>query len=167
MSRADSAEDRDNSKLPGSATHELIDEILNQVALGHSLAKTCKKLGVKRPTVMRWFAQDIAGSADRYARAREFQADSHADMIIDACKDVLAGELPPDQARVAIDGYKWAASKLKPNTYGDRVEHRLTASDGLLGALQSIERRVKDVTPKPAMIEHEPSEDSPGEGKSG
>lgn len=136
--------------------------VCDRVACGESLRRVARDMGYAEQTVRGWISRDIGGSFAQYARARDLQADSHADMIVDACRDVLDGTLPPDQARVAIDGYKWAASKLKPATYGDRVDHRLTASDGLLSALQGIERRLKDVTPSPALIEHEPQETKQG-----
>jgi hypothetical protein len=67
-----------------------------------------------------------------YARAREDQADTNADEILQ-----IADEKPPqftdDKGRVyldqtfiqwqknRIDARKWTASKLKPRKYGDRM----------------------------------------------
>jgi hypothetical protein len=70
--------------------------------------------------------------AEQYARAREEQADTNADEILE-----IADERPPefkdnkgrvylDQTYIAwqknrIDARKWTAMKLKPKKYGDRV----------------------------------------------
>jgi len=52
-----------------------------------------------------------------YARAREDQADWHADEIV-AIADT---ETDAAKARNRIDARKWKAAKLKPKVYGDRV----------------------------------------------
>jgi len=91
---------------------------------------------------MRWINGD-EDTARRYARARKYGADALPDTTFTASQDVRDGRLEPDKARVAIDAMKWVASKLKPASYGDRIEHRLSADSGLLLALQSIERRIK------------------------
>ena len=70
--------------------------------------------------------------AEQYARAREEQADTNADEILE-----IADEYPPkftdDKGRVYLDqtyiqwqkqrieARKWTAMKLKPKKYGDRV----------------------------------------------
>jgi hypothetical protein len=69
---------------------------------------------------------------DRYAQAREEQADTNADEIL-----AIADEMPPEytdeKGRTSIDhsylawqkqrieARKWTAMKLKPKKYGDRV----------------------------------------------
>ena len=60
--------------------------------------------------------------AEQYARARESQAEVHADRIASLADDVLAGTYDAQSGRVAIDALKWVASKLKPKVYGDRIE---------------------------------------------
>jgi len=70
--------------------------------------------------------------AEQYARAREEQADTNADEILD-----IADEMPPeftdDKGRTYLDqtyiqwqknrieARKWTAAKLRPKKYGDRV----------------------------------------------
>ena len=57
--------------------------------------------------------------------AREDQADTHADRIIEIAYETLAGVHKPEAARVAIDALKWIAAKMKPKVYGERVEHNI------------------------------------------
>ena len=70
--------------------------------------------------------------AEQYARAREEQADTNADEILD-----IADEMPPEytdeKGRTSLDmtyiqwqknrieARKWTAAKLRPKKYGDRV----------------------------------------------
>lgn len=129
-----------------------IETVLDAVASGQSVQNTCEADGMPpRTSVMRWIREDD-DTAARYARAREYGADALADNIISAGRDVLDGKIAPDQARVAIDAMKWAASKLKPTSYGERMEHRLSADAGLLGALQSIESRIKSAPALEALV---------------
>lgn len=87
-------------------------------------------------TVFDWLAVD-KDFADKYARAREQQADKLADEIVSIADEVSiitrtdddgAVELTLDAVAVArnrlrIDARKWVASKLKPKKYGDKIEH--------------------------------------------
>lgn len=56
----------------------------------------------------------------QYTRAREDQADTHADEIIDISDNY---DEDPNSRRVRIDARKWVASKLKPKKYGERIDH--------------------------------------------
>ncbi|MGL4560223.1 MAG: hypothetical protein ACRCV5_22205 [Afipia sp.] len=70
-----------------------------------------------RQTVYQWLMND-ASFSDNYTRAREAQADYYADEIA----DIADTESDPNKARVRIDARKWAAGKLKPKVYGDRLQ---------------------------------------------
>lgn len=70
-----------------------------------------------RQTVYQWLMND-SGFSDNYTRAREAQADYYADEIA----DIADTESDPNKARVRIDARKWAAGKLKPKVYGDRLQ---------------------------------------------
>jgi hypothetical protein len=70
-----------------------------------------------RQTVYFWLRDD-EGFRDNYTRAREAQADYFADEIT----DIADIETDYNRARVRIDARKWAAGKLKPKVYGDRLQ---------------------------------------------
>jgi len=61
--------------------------------------------------------------SEQYARAREAQAESHADRIVEIADD---DTIDPNHKRIMVDARKWVASKLKPKRYGDKaeVEHK-------------------------------------------
>ena len=54
----------------------------------------------------------------RAVRAREKQADFYADEIIGIADDE---SLDPNSRRIMIDARKWAASRLRPKVYGDKL----------------------------------------------
>jgi hypothetical protein len=82
-------------------------------------------------TVYEWLLRHPV-FAEQYARAREEQADTNADEILE-----IADEMPPEYTdekgrtsldvtyihwqRQRIEARKWTAMKLKPKKYGDRV----------------------------------------------
>ena len=106
---------------PTLYTEALATEICDRLAAGESLRSICA--GDDRfpaeSTVRRWDVDDVDGFSARYARARVFQADHYADKIVDtAFKATDAG-----LGRLQMDALKWAASKLAPNRYGDKVAH--------------------------------------------
>lgn len=82
-------------------------------------------------TIYEWLLRHPS-FAEQYARAREEQADTNADEILE-----IADEMPPeytdkdgrtslDQTYIAwqknrIEARKWTAAKLRPKKYGDRM----------------------------------------------
>lgn len=122
---------------PSIFTQELADQICERLADGESLRKIC--LGDDMPaksSVFKWLGENKEFS-DQYARAREAQADTLFDEIIDIADDGAndtyideSGNTRTDQdviarSRLRVDARKWAASKLKPKTYGEKVETTL------------------------------------------
>ena len=107
---------------PTDFTPELGDEICAQLADGKSLRKICESKAMpNKATVFRWLRDDEEFS-DQYARAKEESADALADDIQDISDGVLKKKYDPQAARVAMDGKKWIASKLKPKKYGDKLD---------------------------------------------
>lgn len=80
-----------------------------------------------RTAVLGWLRsnQDFAS---QYARAREDQADHYAEQVVDiADAATIKGE---KVARLRVDARKWAAGKLAPKKYGDRVTAEVSGPDG-------------------------------------
>lgn len=125
---------------PSDYTDEVALEICAQIAEGKSLRSICKAEGLPSlRTVMRWLNEREAFQ-QQYARAREDQADSLADELIDiADRD----DLDPNDKRVRLDARKWAASKLKPKKYGDRLELDGAVQLNLSERLRAARERVK------------------------
>jgi len=89
-------------KKPGRPTiftQRLADIICEWIALGQSLKKLCRQKKMpNNSTVMRWLAnEEYAEFRDQYARAREAQADSMADALLDIADDI--------QNRYSATGY--------------------------------------------------------------
>ena len=97
---------------------DVADAICERLADGESLRSICRDDDMPaKSTVFKWLGL-IPAFADQYARARETQADSLADDIVDIADDK---KLEPNDKRVRIDARKWLAGKLRPKAYGDKV----------------------------------------------
>ena len=95
--------------------------------------------------VMRWIDKDEE-LRDRYARAKEAQADFMADEMLDIADDgrndwmkrqqangesvdVLNNEVI-QRSKIRIDTRKWLASKLKPKKYSEKLQTELSGLGG-------------------------------------
>jgi hypothetical protein len=131
---------------PSKFTQAIADRICDRLAQGESLRKIA---GTKQmptmTTVFRWLQKDEK-FREQYARARELQADTLADEILDIANtpqigtktvskstglEVTEGDMI-EHRRLQVDARKWYTGKLAPKKYGDR---------------QQIDMEVKDVTP--------------------
>lgn len=129
---------------PTIKTPELLQEFCRRIAAGRSVTNVCKDADMPSDfSVWRWLSEDEEFSRD-YARAIQARAMHHADEISETIQQVRRGEIPPDVARVALDGMKWVASRLLPKVYGDKqiVEANVTHTHQLhLDALRALSAR--------------------------
>lgn len=107
---------------PTLYTDDLAAEICGRLAEGESMRSISRDDAMPSMfTLFKWL-RDNDEFSKQYARAKEESADSHADKIEDIANGVLEGRFDPQAARVAMDGFKWTASKLKPKKYGDKID---------------------------------------------
>lgn len=120
----------------------VIDEFCARIAAGESMRSICKLKSMPSwKSVCRWLhaGQTEDGSElarafrQRYARAREEQADLLAEEALDAARGANARNA--NAKRLLVDTIKWRAGKLKPKAYGDKVEVGVSQGDG--GPVQS------------------------------
>ena len=112
---------------PSTYTHSIAASICSQLSEGTSLNRICKSDNMpSKSTVYNWLA-DNEKFLELYNTAREDQADTLADELIEIA-DNTTGETQRDRLRV--DARKWIASKLKPKRYGDKVEQTIAGVGG-------------------------------------
>lgn len=124
------AKNREPKKLgrPSLYTPELAAKITARLSGGLSLRRLCRQNDMPAfQTVLRWVGER-ADFREQYVRALEARGCNYAEQVVDVGQRVLAGEIPSDAGRVAIDALKWAASRMAPRVYGDRIA--LTGADG-------------------------------------
>jgi hypothetical protein len=104
---------------PSIYSQELADRICERLASGESLRAICLDDGMPSwPTISKWL-NEKPEFVTQYARAREDQAEAHADRIIEIADDA---DIDPHHKRIMVDARKWVASKLKPKRYGDKLD---------------------------------------------
>ena len=117
-------------------------EICERIAKGESMVSICASKGMPvQSVVYNWLTVD-KDFAERYARAREQQAEHYLDEIIAISDDVsldeiIDGEGNPrtnneaiQRSKLKVDTRKWVMAKLAPKKYGDKVTQEHTGADG-------------------------------------
>ena len=126
---------------PSDYTPEKAADICAKLVMGESLRSICSAEDMPAiATVYLWLGKHPE-FMEQYTRAREDQADTLADEIIDiaddSSKDTILKENQDgstyevqntewiNRSRLRVDARKWVAAKLKPKRYGDRVDHNV------------------------------------------
>lgn len=133
-------------------SQDIADTICDRLANGESLRAICRDDEMPvQSTVFKWLDQQPA-FAKQYARAREAQADTLADEILeiadDTSRDTIVteknGEQPNSEwitrSRLRVDARKWLASKMAPKKYGEKLDLDATVN----GKLETIKRVIVD-----------------------
>lgn len=100
----------------------IANAICERLISGESLRHICgspRKPGIPDISVVfRWITTNEDFAA-QYAHAREVQGEVYADRAVHEA--LTAGDA--SIGRLRMDALKWAASKLAPKKYGDKIEH--------------------------------------------
>jgi hypothetical protein len=122
---------------PSLYTEALAAKICERLAEGETLRSVCRDEKMPgKATVLRWLGDaKNADFRDQYAHAREMQADALFDQALEIADDV-AGDWSTDKdgkkvfdhehvqrSRLRVDTRKWAAGKMAPKRYGDKIQH--------------------------------------------
>jgi transposase-like protein len=103
---------------PSDYSPEKAEAICSLIASGESVRAISQRDDMPaESTIYLWLAKESAFS-ERYARAREQQADVYAQEIVSIADEAKDAQI----ARLQMDARKWAASKLAPKKYGDKLD---------------------------------------------
>lgn len=127
---------------PSIYSEKVADKICNKIADGEGLITICAADDMPaKTTVFRWL-ESKPEFRDKYARAREDQAEVHADEII----TIADTEEDVNRAKVRIDARKWTASKLRPKKYGSFQQVEMTGETRTTHSLdENMEQAVSSV----------------------
>jgi len=141
---------------PTSYTQALADTICERLSLGESLRSVCERDDTPSiATVFKWMREN-EDFLKQYARAKQESADAMAEDILDIADDSsrdITTKIGKDgkeyevvdneviqRSRLRVDTRKWLMSKMKPKTYGEKLD---MTSNG-----ESIVQFINDV-PRP------------------
>lgn len=126
---------------PSIRTKEIEDEICHRIACKESLNRICKDDHMPNfDTVMKWLQKEDENGEfyTKYKRARELQAEAHADEMMDIADDgsndymekldkdgnivgwALNGESVA-RSKLRLEQRRWNAEKLKPRRFGAKI----------------------------------------------
>jgi len=140
---------------PSDFSEQLADAICEGIADGRSLRSICLDDNMPhKATVFRWLAarDDFR---DQYTRARDAQADTIFDEIIDIADDGSNDWMERhdedggnigwrengealNRSKIRIDARKWMAGKLRPKVYGDKQQIEHSGAVSLSAALDGL-----------------------------
>ncbi len=122
---------------PSLYTEALAVKLCLRLAEGETLRAICRDEAMPdKATVLRWLGDEAkADFRDQYAHARDMQADALFDEALEIADDASGdwstdkdGKKVPDheniqRSRLRVDTRKWAAGKVAPKRYGDKIQH--------------------------------------------
>ena len=121
---------------PSLYTEALAAKICRRLAEGETLRSVCRdKAMPDKATILRWLAdKKKADFREQYVYAREMQADALFDEALEIADDA-SGDWSTDKdgkkvldheniqrSRLRVDTRKWAAGKMAPKKYGDKLD---------------------------------------------
>ena len=115
---------------PTLYSEKLTDKICEEIAAGKSLVAICKQKGMPGYTAVMGWLRKYDEFRERYARAREDQAHTLADEIIEISDEPVKDAVGVARARNRMDSRKWMAAKLLPKKYGERTAHEIGGPEG-------------------------------------
>lgn len=135
----------------------IADEICDRLIDGESLRAICRDEHMPSAGLVCRWAIENERFREQYAHARDAQADTLADEILEIADDArndwmerhgkddpgwaLNGE-HVQRSKVRIDARRWYAGKLKPKKYGDKTIH--AGDDESPIKIERIERHIVD-----------------------
>ena len=135
-------------------SQELFDTICERIAEGRSLRAICQDEDMPaQSSVFRWLAAEPE-LQEKYARAREAQADAIFDEILDIADDArndwmerqnadgssatLVDHEHVSRSKLRIEARRWMAGKLRPKVYGEKLDLTHANPDGTPITFQTI-----------------------------
>lgn len=107
---------------------EVTEEILERISKGETLKAICRDLEWPPSSTFRhWVLQDHDNLMARYDSARQLQAESWQDDLMDEASDEAK---ETQRSRLIVDTKKWLMAKMHPRVYGDKVENTVVGKDG-------------------------------------
>ena len=112
---------------PNGYSLELAEAVCEAIALSdYGLEQICEREDFPSAmTIYRWL-REREEFQKLYARAREIQGHFQQERAVKTAIEAQDAQL----GRLAYDARKWAAAKLNPRVYGDKVVNEVTGPDG-------------------------------------
>jgi non-homologous end joining protein Ku len=114
---------------PTTAAAQMV-EFIRRTADGESMRAICSDDHMpSTTTICNWLSKADDIVLEQYARAMDMRGQRFGERVTDIAERVLEDkDLDPNRAKVATDALKWAAARLSPKKYGDRIEANVSGA---------------------------------------
>ena len=121
---------------PTKYTQELTDIICQRLSEGQSLRTVCKDDDLPCAATVFCWMRTKPEFLEQYEKAKEESADALVEDMLDIAdfQADIGNEgtaVGVAHARLRVDTRKWAASKLKPKKYGDKIQAEHSGAVGI------------------------------------
>lgn len=112
---------------------EHFKDILEDISLGDSVDKACRKRKISKTTFFNYIDTDDS-LKNQYTLATQRRGESAVDRIEQELENLDLETTDPAKARIKIDTLKWLACKFYPKMYGDKqeIDHNVTVKTALV-----------------------------------
>ena len=118
---------------PTIYSNELASEICTRLAGGESLRSICRDENMPAmSTILYWAVTPGHEFLEHYLRAREAAGYAHADNVVNMADMAASGDIDPNAARAAMNGYIWAAERMAPKKHSPKQDINHTSEDGTM-----------------------------------
>ena len=141
---------------------DLADRICERLAAGESMRSVSRDPDMPcMATLFKWI-REIEEFSQQYAKAKTESADALVEDMLHIADNEATQELTIDgnkvtvkdgasvaHARLRVDTRKWAASKLKPKKYGEKIQQEITGENGGPVEITRVERVIIEPKEEP------------------
>lgn len=123
-------------------TPQVAASLCRYISLGYSLRKACSQDGMPAISQVFEWKRRYPEFQRQFEEATIERGLTFGDRIGELAEQVLAGEVDPAAARVAMDGYKFTAARLASRTWGERQTVEINTNISIKAALEEAQSRV-------------------------
>ena len=127
-------------------SESLVEDILNRVKSGETIWSIAKKLAFPNSSWYDFVGED-SNLFRRFARAREIQAQTWADWLLEEARNE---KVDTNRARLIVDTHRWLMSKSFPALYGEL--QRLEINDATDLVKLNIRERIAFLNARTAQL---------------
>ena len=126
-------------------SNKQFDLMLRKITEGKSTKRSCKEIGISIDAWYDYMLSVAPAELRSYNIAKEAQADSHFDKVIDIIEDTIEGKIDPRAARAGIEGIKWTTSILNKEKYSQRIDKHITHHIDIADAIVQARNRMVEI----------------------
>lgn len=147
---------------PSTYSLELADRICERLAAGESMRSVSRDPDMPVMSTMFKWIREHEEFSNQYAKAKTESADALVEDMLHIADNEATQELTIDgekvtvkdgasvaHARLRVDTRKWAASKLKPKKYGEKIQQEITGENGGPVEVTRVERVIVEPKEEP------------------